>query len=171
MIPYDNMNYSFSMKALMITSFVQIPTENVLKIMALPVVLMLCVNGWLLWAKRFKTEKNLTELTSRVKTFWIILALLALSLLLKSSVAVVFWAIMSYLALKEYFAIIPTRQIDRRVFFWAYVAIPIQYFWIASGWYNMFVIFIPVYVFLFLPLRMVILGETKGFLRAVGTIH
>lgn len=35
----------------------------------------------------------------------------------------------------------------------------------------MFIIFIPVYMFLFLPLRMVIIGETKDFLRAVGTLH
>jgi phosphatidate cytidylyltransferase len=33
----------------------------------------------------------------------------------------------------------------------------------------MFIIFIPVYMFLFLPLRMVLVGETKGFLRAAGT--
>jgi phosphatidate cytidylyltransferase len=35
----------------------------------------------------------------------------------------------------------------------------------------MFIIFIPVYVFLFLPLRMVLVGETKAFLRAAGTLH
>ena len=35
----------------------------------------------------------------------------------------------------------------------------------------MFTIFIPVYFFLFLPFRMVILGETKGFLRSMSTIQ
>lgn len=35
----------------------------------------------------------------------------------------------------------------------------------------MFIIFIPVYVFLLLPLRMVLIGETKDFLRAAGTLH
>jgi phosphatidate cytidylyltransferase len=35
----------------------------------------------------------------------------------------------------------------------------------------MFIIFIPVYMFLFLPIEMVIAGETKGFLRAAGTVH
>ena len=35
----------------------------------------------------------------------------------------------------------------------------------------MFIIFIPVYMFLLLPLRMVTIGQTKGYVRAAGTIH
>lgn len=35
----------------------------------------------------------------------------------------------------------------------------------------MFTIFIPVAIFLFLPIRMVIGGETKGFIRSCGIIH
>jgi phosphatidate cytidylyltransferase len=35
----------------------------------------------------------------------------------------------------------------------------------------MFVVFIPVYMFLLLPLRMISIGHTEGFVRAVGTLH
>jgi phosphatidate cytidylyltransferase len=35
----------------------------------------------------------------------------------------------------------------------------------------MFIIFIPVYAFLFLPMRMIMIGETQHFLRAIGTLH
>lgn len=35
----------------------------------------------------------------------------------------------------------------------------------------MFIIFIPVYMFLLLPLRMLIEGETQDFLRASSTLH
>jgi phosphatidate cytidylyltransferase len=84
---------------------------------------------------------------------------------------VVFWAFVSFLALKEYLSLIPTRRADRRVLFWAYLAIPIHYYWVGIAWYGMFIIFIPVYMFLLLPLRMVIIGETEGFLRAAGTLH
>ena len=54
---------------------------------------------------------------------------------------------------------------------WAYLAIPLQYFWAGSGLYGIFSVFIPVYVFLLLPMRMVLIGETRGFLGAVGVIH
>jgi phosphatidate cytidylyltransferase len=47
----------------------------------------------------------------------------------------------------------------------------VQYYWVGQAWYGMFIVFIPVYVFLLLPLRMVIIGETKEFLRAAGTLH
>jgi phosphatidate cytidylyltransferase len=75
------------------------------------------------------------------------------------------------LALKEYLSLIPTRRADRRVLFWAYAAIPLQYYWVHLEWYGMFIIFIPVYLFLLLPMRMVMIGETKEFLRAAGTLH
>jgi phosphatidate cytidylyltransferase len=57
------------------------------------------------------------------------------------------------------------------VLFWAYLAIPVQYGWVAAEEYGLFVVFVPVYMFLLLPLRMVIVGETRDFLRAVGTLH
>ena len=85
--------------------------------------------------------------------------------------SIIFFAFVSFLALKEYFSLIPTRRADRRVLFWAYAAIPIQYFWVHEEWYGLFIIFIPVYLFLLLPMRMVIIGETNEFLRAAGTLH
>jgi phosphatidate cytidylyltransferase len=57
------------------------------------------------------------------------------------------------------------------VLFWAYVTVPLQYYWVGTGWYGMFIIFIPVYAFLFLPMRMVIVGETRQFLHAAGALH
>jgi phosphatidate cytidylyltransferase len=35
----------------------------------------------------------------------------------------------------------------------------------------MFIVFIPVWMLLFLPLRMLMIGVTDGFLKAAGTIH
>ncbi|MEO8271040.1 MAG: 1-acyl-sn-glycerol-3-phosphate acyltransferase, partial [Aureliella sp.] len=46
-----------------------------------------------------------------------------------------------------------------------------QYAWIAAGQYGMFIIFIPVYLFLFLPTRMILIGESKGFLQAIATVQ
>jgi len=92
-------------------------------------------------------------------------------MLLDRVVSLVFFAFLSFLALKEYLSMIPTRRADRRVLFWAYAAIPVQYLWAGYGRYGMFLVFIPVYFFLLLPMRMVLIGETRGFLSAVGSIH
>lgn len=112
-----------------------------------------------------------SELRQRVRSWWLIVALCSLALMFSRAAALVFFGGVSFLALKEYLTLIPTRQTDRRVLFWAYLSIPVQYFWIGIEWYGMFIIFIPVYLFLLLPVAMVLNGETQGYLRAAGTLH
>ncbi len=52
-----------------------------------------------------------------------------------------------------------------------YASIPLQYVWVGTSWYDMFIIFIPIYVFLFLPARMVLVDDTKGFLHSASVMH
>jgi phosphatidate cytidylyltransferase len=112
-----------------------------------------------------------SELQQRMTSWCWIVAIFATMLVVNRSISIVLFGFLSFLAFKEYISLIPTRLSDRRVLFWAYLAIAIQYYWISIGWYVMFLIFVPIYMFLFLPMRMVIAGETEGFLKAIGTIH
>lgn len=118
-----------------------------------------------------RRDRDWSELSARMTTWWIVAGTFALALVLSRSVSIAFFAFLSFLALKEYLSLIPTRRADRRVLFWAYLAIPLQYWWVHKEWYGMFIIFIPVYMFLFLPLRMLTIGQTEGFVRAAGTLH
>jgi phosphatidate cytidylyltransferase len=121
--------------------------------------------------RRSRPAGDLTELSQRVRSWWVMVLMFSAALLLGRSMTLVFLGMVSFLALKEYLSLIPTRRADRRVLFWAYLAIPLQFYWVGSRWYGMFVVFIPVYLFLLFPLRMVLIGETAGFLRAVGALH
>lgn len=116
-------------------------------------------------------DKNYTELKLRIQSWWWMIGILFIMLIISKQVAIIFFGFISFLALKEFLSIVPTRQADRKVIFWAYVSIPVQYYWVSIGWYGMYLIFIPVYMFLYLPMRMVLIGETKGFIRAAGIIH
>ena len=60
------------------------------------------------------TESGL-ELRLRVQTWWWIVGLFALALALDQTIAILFFAFVSFLALKEYLSLIPTRRADRRV--------------------------------------------------------
>jgi phosphatidate cytidylyltransferase len=111
------------------------------------------------------------ELRDRVRSWWVMVTLIVFALALGRIAMVVFFGLVSYLALKEYFTIAATRRADRLVLFFAYLAVPVQYTFVGMPWYGMFLIFIPVYMFLFLPSAMVIRGETEGFLKAAGTVH
>jgi phosphatidate cytidylyltransferase len=121
--------------------------------------------------KRTGGDHKYAELLLRIKSWWVMVSIFTLAMILSRNVSLVFFGFISFLALKEYFSIIPTRRADRRVLFWAYLAIPVQYYWVWVEWYGMFIIFVPVYMFLYLPLRMVMMGDTKNFLQAAGTIH
>lgn len=116
-------------------------------------------------------HQDYTELHQRITSWWWMIGLLFVFLSLGTNAAIVFFGFVSFLALKEFISILPTRQADRNVLFWAYLSIPLQYYWVSIGWYGMFIIFIPVYMFLFIPMRMVLKGEVDGFIKAAGVIQ
>ena len=142
------------------------------------VYVMLVVTGLLVLAslivfviKVRNNNKDYTELQQRVTSWWWMIGLLFVFLLLGGNYIIAFFGFVSFLALKEFFSILPTRQADRNVLFWAYLSIPLQYYWVSIGWYGMFIIFIPIYMFLFIPMRMVLKGEVDGFIKAAGIIQ
>ena len=119
----------------------------------------------------WRQGKPNSELSLRVRSWWVIVAVGGTALLLGRIALLVLLAFVSFLALKEYLSIIPTRRADRRVLIWAYLAIPLQYTIIYFENYGMFIIFVPIYMFLFLPMVMVLIGETEHFLTAISTLH
>lgn len=150
---------------------VSLPPSNVLWSFAGIFILLLVATIVTFSLALRNPEQDYTELKQRVQSWWLIVVLFTIALTLNRTIAIIFFAFLSFLALKEYFSLIPTRRADRRVILWAYLAIIIEYYWIYINWYVMFLIFIPIYMFLLLPMQMVIIGETEGFLKAVGTIH
>jgi len=116
-------------------------------------------------------DKNYDELKARLSSWWWMAGMFIFAILFSQKTSLFLLGFMSFLALKEYFSLIPTRRADRRVLFWAYLVIPIQYYWVGSTWYGMFIIFIPIYMFLFIPFRMILTGEIQGFLKSAGMIH
>ncbi|VUS54682.1 phosphatidate cytidylyltransferase [Klebsiella spallanzanii] len=126
------------------------------------------INGLLIWRK---PNKDWRELTLRIRTWWVIVVLFSLALISPRWLALTFFALVSALALKEFLTLVPARHADRMPVLWMFVAIPINYGLIGINWYGLFIIFIPVYAFLFLPARMVLVGETQGFLHSAAQLH
>lgn len=110
------------------------------------------------------------ELSDRVKSWWIMITIFSFALLSSPTISVIFFGLLSFLAFKEFISIVPLRRADRRVLFWAYLTIPVQYFLVSQGMYGLFIVFIPVWVFFLLPFRMILSGQTDGFLYSVSAI-
>lgn len=120
---------------------------------------------------KIKPHVNYDELIRRTKSWWVMLGVFTFAFVTNRTVSFIFLGFISFLALKEFFSIIPTRRVDRRVLFWAYLAIPFQFYLAAIAWYGMFITFIPVFMCLFIPFRLLISRQTEGFLKSVGTIQ
>jgi phosphatidate cytidylyltransferase len=136
------------------------------------VFILLALSTLVVWVLRAVwPERDLHRISQRIETWWLLTGFFCFSVLAGTTVSILFFAFLSFLGLKEFLSLIPTRRADRRVLFWAYLAIPLQYYWVYSEWYGMFIVFIPVYMFLLLPMRMISIGQTEGFIRAAGTLH
>lgn len=144
-------------------------THNVKVCLVVVYIVVALINVIALGLKFMK--KNVENFITRMKSFWIILILFTLAFCINKAVAFFFIMLISYLALKEYFSMIPTRPSDRRVLLWAYLSIPVNFYFLYINWVAMFYLFIPLYLFILIPIRMVLIQETDGFLKSCGTIH
>lgn len=133
---------------------------------------ILVIASIIVWRKnKFDLSKDHRELVQRTQSWWWMIGLILGAFFFGQKVTTIFFAFISFLALKEFYSITPTRAVDRRLIFWAYLSIPFQYYFAYIQWYGMFIILIPVYMFLLLPFRAVLIGETQGFIKANSTIQ
>lgn len=121
--------------------------------------------------KRLAPARNWTELSARISTWWYLTAGFTLAIAFDNAVSIAALGLVSFIAFKEFMSCIPTRRADHAVLALAYLAVLMQYFWVYVGWYDMFIIFIPVLVFLALTISMALTGDTRGFLRSAGVVH
>lgn len=124
----------------------------------------------LVWWLQRRSGGGQGELAARVKSWWVMVTVFALAVFIYQPLSAVFLGLISYLALKEYFSMVPSRKIDRVVILAAYLSVPVQYWLAYRAEFGLFVVFIPVWVFLLLPTLMALQGETTGYLKSVGIL-
>jgi len=120
---------------------------------------------------KIKPNANLKELKDRTKSWWVMAIMFICAILIKTTISYFAIALLSFIAFRELYSVLGFRQTDRRAIFWAFLSIPIQYYLAYIGWYGAYIIFIPVVMFLFLPLRLVLKGDTAGITKAMSTLH
>lgn len=116
-------------------------------------------------------KKDVENWLIRIRSFIFITVIFTVGLASNILGAFLVITLLSYLALKEFFSITPTRKTDRRVLLWAYWSIPIQFYIIYIHWATLFYLFVPLYVFLLISMRMVMVSNTEGFLKSLATIQ
>lgn len=114
---------------------------------------------------------NGAELAARTRTWWWIVIPVIAALALGPGAVTMLFAIVSFMAFREYLSIVPVRQVDRMAILLAYLAIPLQYWFVHDVWYGMFAVFIPVYAAAAIAFRLVLAGETRGFIRSAAILQ
>lgn len=112
------------------------------------------------------------NLTARINAWWVMAAVLGAAFWMGRPAVVLLFAICSFAALREFVTLTNARRADT----WMlaalfYVALPVQYWAVWTDWYGFASIFIPVYVFLLMPILSALRGETENFLIRVAEVQ
>jgi phosphatidate cytidylyltransferase len=120
---------------------------------------------------RLKPGKDYKNLQQRVWSWWIMATLLAGALLTGWLAMTALFALVSFLALKEFLSLAPMSREDRPLILVAYLTIPLNYAIVLASWYGMYLVFVPVYVFAAVPFLMACIGQTRGYLARSSVFH
>ncbi len=116
--------------------------------------------------------KAVEQFNLRVRAWWIIMAVLALTFLLGNHVTEIAFGILSFWALREFITLTPTRIADHRALFWVFILfLPMQYTLVILNQYELFTVVIPVYAYLFIPARIALAGDHKRYLERCAKIQ
>lgn len=141
-------------------------------VLAILVIASLVV--WIL-SLRVKTEAEkatIKNLNARTRAWWVMAAIFAVAMATGELGSTILFALTSFLALREFITLTPTRTGDHRSLFWIFfIVLPFQYYLIAIKWYGLFSIFIPVYAFLLIPIRSAVAGDCEHFLERTAKIQ
>jgi phosphatidate cytidylyltransferase len=128
--------------------------------------------GWIL-ARRVTSPSaraTVENINARIRAWWVMSLLFVVAVATGTLVSVLLFTVMSFLALREFVTLVPTKASDHRALFWSFfIVTPVQYFLVWIQWYGMFSILIPVYVSILLAIRTALAGDTDRFLERTAT--
>lgn len=117
-------------------------------------------------------NKVVANLDARVKAWWVMVAIFGVALATGGLGSVILFGLTSFFALREFITLTPTRPADHRTLFWVFfIVTPLQYYLVATHWYGLFSILIPVYAFIFVPTRSALAGDSEHFLERTAKIQ
>lgn len=119
-----------------------------------------------------RSNAAIENLNARINAWWVMVALLGFAFLAGRAGVIALFAFCSFAALREFVTLTSTRRADH----WAlaaafFIVLPVQYYLVATDWYGLYAIFIPVYAFLLMPIIAVLRGDTERFLDRVAEVQ
>lgn len=124
------------------------------------------------WQRDGAAAATIANLNARINAWWVMIALLAIAFLVGEIGVLVLFAFASFMGLREFMTLTPTRRSDHIAMFASFfVILPAQYYLIAISWYGLYSIFIPVYAFLSLPVLAAFRGDVSRYMERVAEVQ
>ncbi len=123
-------------------------------------------------ARRAPANAAIENLNDRITAWWVMSAAISLAFLGGRAGVVALFGLASFAALREFMTLTAAKSADHKSLVAAFfLVLPAQFGLVWWGWYGLYSIFIPVYVFLFLPIISALSGETRAFLIRVAQMQ
>jgi phosphatidate cytidylyltransferase len=111
-------------------------------------------------------QRELQDFRRLLNTTWIMVVIFWIGWALGESVATLLFALISFFALREFITLSPTRRGDHRSLILAFfVVLPIQFLLVGTARFDLFTVFIPVYVFIAIPVVSALANDPSHFLE------
>lgn len=106
------------------------------------------------------------EFNGVLQTSWVMATVFWVGWALGETVATVLFGIVAFFALREFITLSPTRQGDHRSLMLAFfIVLPVQFYLVITRHFDLVTVFIPVYVFLAIPVVSALANDPARFLE------
>src|SRR5207244_7307758 len=104
------------------------------------------------------------NINARIRAWWVMALLFVAAASTGGIGSILLFNVTSFLALREFVTLAPTRPGDHRALFSCFfIVTPLQYVLIWFGAYGLFSILVPIYVAMFVAIRAALTGDTERF--------
>lgn len=112
------------------------------------------------------------DLRARIGAWWWMIPVMVVCLALEWVGILGFFASVSFLALRELVPLLHTRRADHGALVLAFfLAVPVQYGLVWTGWIGLFTVFVPVWALFVVSVGLALEGETTRYLERVAAIQ
>jgi phosphatidate cytidylyltransferase len=109
---------------------------------------------------------RLQDVQALLRSSWLMALVFWIGWAAGDGVAIVLFGLVSFFILREFISLSPTRRGDHRSLLLAFfVVLPVQYSLVWTRHFDLFTVFVPVYVFLALPVVSALANDPQRFLE------
>ncbi len=118
-----------------------------------------------------RTER-IREYAGLLRTSWGMVTIFWIGWALGETIATVLFGLVAFFALREFITLSPTRQGDHRSLVLAFfVVLPVQFALVMTRHFDLVTVFIPVYVFLAIPVVSALANDPQRFLERTAKLQ